>query len=103
VRTDGTNSILFIDVPSPPAWIGSASAFAGQFHIGDTIIVLNSDGSQMAIAALTQDGQLSGGKVQLQHNPTGASTGDPLCITNYAAGHTGDAFNKLGNQFDQNA
>lgn len=103
VRTDGTNSILFIDVPSPPVWTGSAAAFAGQFHAGDTIMVLNSDGSQMAVATLTQDGQLSGPKVQLNHNPTGASSGDPLCITNYAANHTGDAFNKLGSQFDQNA
>ena len=52
----------------------------------------------MATTILTSDGQVTGGKVKLAHNPTGAdgtnSTGnDPLAISN-----TADS-NKLGTQF----
>jgi prepilin-type N-terminal cleavage/methylation domain-containing protein len=88
-----TSSILFAN---PPAGV-TAATLASYFHTGDQILVVKSDGSQMTTAILTRDGQVSGSKVQLQHNPTGAdgsntSTDDPLGITT-------NANNKLGTSF----
>jgi prepilin-type N-terminal cleavage/methylation domain-containing protein len=102
VATD-TNSTLFVDVPAAPAWTGSATQFANLFHTGDQLLVIKSDGSQMTTTTLTKDGQMAGGKVQLVHNPTGASVADPLGITTYAAtrGPSDPFSNKLGNQFCQ--
>lgn len=99
VATD-TSSILFVDVPPAPTWNGTAAAYAASFQPNDRILVLKADGSQMAVTTLTQAGLLSGGKVQLQHNPTGASGSDPLGITTFLANNANDAFkNKLGNTF----
>lgn len=61
------------------------------------ILLLKSDGSQMATVILTKDGHASGNKVQLQHNPTGADgtnspDGDLLGISTHA-------HNKLGTTF----
>ncbi len=100
VSTD-TSSILFVDVP--PSWTGSASSFASSFHDGDQLLLIKSDGSQMATTILTKDGSLSGTKVQLQHNPTGTSGADPFGVTTYAAtyGASDPYSNKLGNQFCQ--
>jgi len=102
VATD-TNSTLFVDAPTAPAWTGSPSAFANLFHTGDQLLLIKSDGSQMATTTLTMDGKMAGLKIQLEHNPTGASSFDPLGITTYAATRgAGDPFaNKLGNQFCQ--
>ena len=102
VATD-TNSTLFVDAPTAPTWTGSPAAFASLFHTGDQLLLIKSDGSQMATTTLTMDGKMAGLKVQLQHNPTGASSADPLGITTYAATRgPGDPFaNKLGNQFCQ--
>ncbi len=41
----------------------------------------------MAVVTLTKDAQVSGGKIELQHNPTGASS-DPLGIVFNSAGGT---------------
>jgi hypothetical protein len=72
------------------------------FHSGDQLLVIKSDGSQMATTTLTSDGALSGAKVRLQHNPTGASSSDPLGITTYFANSgSADTQNKLGNTFCQ--
>jgi type II secretory pathway pseudopilin PulG len=88
-----TSSILFAN---PTTGI-SAATLATYFHSGDQILVVKSDGSQMTTTILTKDGQVAGGKVQLQHNPTGtdgsnSSAGDPLGITT-------NANNKLGISF----
>ena len=99
VATD-TTSVLWVDPPPANEYSGSASQFASLFHTGDQLLVIKSDGSQMATTTLTKDGAQSGGKIQLQHNPKGASSTDPLGITNYfAALGAGDTNNKLGNQF----
>lgn len=100
VATD-TSSTLFVD--APPSWTGTPSSFAGQFHTGDTLLLIKSDGSQMATTTLTKDGAMSGTKIHLEHNPTGANVADPLGITTYAATRgAGDPFaNKLGNQYCQ--
>lgn len=102
VATD-TNSTLFIDAPPAPTWTGSATQYASNFHTGDQLLLIKSDGSQMATTILTKDGLMSGAKIQLQHNPTGDSIADPLGITTYAASKgSGDPYsNKLGNQFCQ--
>lgn len=99
VATD-TSSILWADPPPASEYSGSASQFASLFNNGDQLLIIKSDGSQMATTTLTKAGSQSGGKIQLQHNPTGASTTDPLGITTYFASlGTGDPNNKLGNQF----
>jgi hypothetical protein len=89
-----TSSSLFIT----PVGATTLSQLAADFHTGDQIIVFKSDGSQMTTTILTSDGQISGGKVKLDHNPTGAdgtntTTADPLALTNSADS------NKLGTQF----
>lgn len=82
-----TSSILFANPVAPT----TNAQLAADYHTGDQILVIKSDGSQMTSAVLTKDGNVSGGKVQLQHNPTGANGtgGDPAYITN-------NANNKLG-------
>jgi prepilin-type N-terminal cleavage/methylation domain-containing protein len=89
-----TSSSLFIT----PVGATTLSQLAADFHTGDQILVVKSDGSQMTTTILTSDGQISGGKVKLDHNPTGAdgtntTTADPLSLTNSADS------NKLGTQF----
>lgn len=89
-----TSSSLFIT----PVGATTLSQLAADFHTGDQILVVKSDGSQMTTTILTSDGQISGGKVKLDHNPTGAdgtntTTQDPLSLTNSADS------NKLGTQF----
>jgi len=98
-----TNSILFVDAPPAPTWTGTLPAYASLFHTGDQLLLIKSDGSQMATTTLTSDGAVVGAKIQLQHNPTGASAADPLGITTYAAtkGASDPFSNKLGNQFCQ--
>lgn len=88
-----TSSILFAN---PPTGM-TAATLASYFHTGDQVLVVKSDGSQMTTTILTKDGQATGNKVQLQHNPTGAdgsnaSTYDPLGITTNAS-------NKLGTSY----
>lgn len=85
-----------------PIGTTTLAQLASDFHTGDEILLVKSDGSQMTTTVLTSDGQVTGGKVQLSHNPTGAngvndgSKGtniDPLGISS-----TSDN-NKLGEQF----
>ena len=89
-----TSSSLFVT----PVGTTTLSDLAADFHVGDQLLIVKSDGSQMTTTILTSDGQISGGKVKLAHNPTGAdgtndTTMDPLALTNSADS------NKLGTQF----
>jgi len=89
-----TSSSLFIT----PVGTTTLSQLANDFHTGDQVLLVKSDGSQMTTTILTSDGQISGGKVKLAHNPTGVdgtntTTDDPLALTNDADN------NKLGTQF----
>lgn len=93
-----TSSSLFI----APIGTTTLSQLAGDFHVGDEVLLVKSDGSQMTTTVLTSDGEITGGKVKLAHNPTGVNgvndgtTGgnvDPLGISS-----TSDN-NKLGDQF----
>ncbi len=88
-----TSSVLFVNPPPDQ----TAAQTATLFRSGDQILLVKADGSQMTSVVLTQDGQPSGNKVQLQHNPTGANgtAGDPLFITN-------NPNNKLGTVFCDN-
>jgi len=88
-----TSSILFAD-PVPPTTLAQLAA---EFSNGDQLLLVKGDGSQMTTTVLTADGSVSGGKVRLQHNPTGAdgtntSLFDPLGITT-------NPNNKLGTEF----
>ena len=81
-----------------PIGTTSLTQLAADFHTGDQVLLVKSDGSQMNTTILTSDGQVTGGKVKLAHNPTavdGTNTlvDDPLGLSN-----TADA-NKLGMQF----
>ena len=89
-----TSSSLFVTPIAPT----TLTQLAADFHTGDQVLVVKSDGSQMATTILTSDGEISGGKVKLAHNPTGTdgtntTSDDPLAISN-----TADS-NKLGTQF----
>jgi prepilin-type N-terminal cleavage/methylation domain-containing protein len=74
-----TSSTLFANPISPT----TPTQLAGDFHTGDQLLLVSSDGSQMTSVVLTKDGSVSGSKVQLQHNPTGAdgtNSSDPAFI-----------------------
>jgi prepilin-type N-terminal cleavage/methylation domain-containing protein len=88
-----TSSVLF----ATPTGSTTLAQLAADYHAGDQILVVKSDGSQMTTAILTKDGQVTGGKVQLQHNPTGASgsnssSNDPLGITTNSSNKLGITF-----------
>jgi hypothetical protein len=93
-----TASSLFIT----PIGTTTLGQLAADFHSGDEVLLVKSDGSQMTTTVLTSDGQVTGGKVKLAHNPTGAngvndgsagSNTDPLGISSSSDN------NKLGDQF----
>ena len=77
-----TSSIVFTQ-PSTGLTLDQTAAL---FRTGDQLLLVKGDGSQIATVVLTKDGSVSGTKVQLQHNPTGAdgtnsSLYDPLGIS----------------------
>ena len=89
-----TSSSLFVT----PVGATTLAQLAGDFHSGDQVLLVKSDGSQMTTTILTSDGQVTGGKVKLAHNPTGVdgtntTANDPLALSNDADN------NKLGTQF----
>jgi prepilin-type N-terminal cleavage/methylation domain-containing protein len=89
-----TSSSLFVT----PVGATTLAQLASDFHNGDQLLIVKSDGSQMTTTILTSDGQVTGGKVKLAHNPTGVDgtngvSSDPLALTNAADS------NKLGTQF----
>lgn len=88
-----TSSVAFAN-PAPGE---TAAQTAAHFSAGDQLLFVKGDGSLMTSVVLSQDGQPSGNKVQLQHNPTAAdgTGGDPLFITN-------NPNNKLGTTFCDN-
>jgi hypothetical protein len=76
---------------------------AANFHTGDLVLLVtgnNAGPTLMATAVLTSDGLVTGGKVKLQHNPTGTAD-DPLKLMQQlaAAGIANPGNNKLGNNF----
>jgi len=90
-----TSSTLF----SIPTGTTTADQLAADFHSGDELLLLKGDGSQMTTVVLTKDAQVSGDKVQMQHNPTGAdgtNSSEMFGIANAADS------NKLGTQFCTN-
>ena len=88
-----TASILFAD-PVAPTTLSELAAFFGD---GDQLLLVKGDGSQMTTTVLTADADVSGGKVRLQHNPTGADgSNDPLYDP---LGITTNTNNKLGSDF----
>lgn len=90
-----TSSILFTN-PVPPT---TTDQLAAAFHNGDELLLLKGDGSQMTTVSLTKDGAVSGNKVQLQHNPTGADGVNTF--EQFGIANTSDS-NKLGIQFCTN-
>jgi type II secretory pathway pseudopilin PulG len=93
IYTDNATTLFVTPIGST-----TASELAADFHAGDQLLLVKSDGSQMTTTKLTADGLVSGGKVHLAHNPTGVdgtntAANDPLALTNTADN------NKLGRQF----
>jgi len=93
IYTDDATS-LFVT----PIGATTLSELAADFHAGDQILLVKSDGSQMTTTILTSDGLVSGGKVHLAHNPTATngtnnSVDDPFGLT------TNGDNNKLGRQY----
>jgi prepilin-type N-terminal cleavage/methylation domain-containing protein len=87
-----TSSSLFIT----PLGGTTLAQLAADFHNGDEVLLVKSDGSQMTTTVLTSDGEVTGGKVKLAHNPTGVggvNDSDPLGIASNSDN------NKLGDQF----
>ena len=81
-----------------PTGTTTLAELAADFHTGDQILLVKSDGAHFNTTTLTSDGEVTGGKVKLAHNPTAPdgtnnSKDDPLAISN-----TSDA-NKLAMQF----
>ena len=89
-----TSSTLFVT----PVGATTLSQLAADFHTGDQILLVKSDGSQMTTTILTSDGLVSGGKVKLQHNPTGADGTNSIALDPLALSNSADS-NKLGTQF----
>ena len=77
-----TSSTAFVNVPAGM----TAAQLATDFLNGDQLLFVKSDGSQMATVVMSRDAQVSGNKVNLQHNPTAAdgtnsALFDPLGIS----------------------
>ena len=90
-----TATSLFIT----PVGTTTLNQLAADFHIGDQILLVKSDGSQMTSTILTSDGLVTGGKVKLAHNPT-ATNGTNTTSANDPVGLTLNTDNnKLGSQF----
>ncbi|HEV8182219.1 MAG TPA: prepilin-type N-terminal cleavage/methylation domain-containing protein [Candidatus Angelobacter sp.] len=89
-----TSSTLFVT----PVGTTTLSQLAADFHTGDQILLVKSDGSQMTTTILTSDGLISGGKVKLEHNPTGADGTNTIALDPLALSNSADS-NKLGTQF----
>jgi len=96
-----TSSIMWGNDPNNPGNGATLANDASCYKNGDEVLVvqLPTTGQQqvqcdngpfnycMAVVTLTHDAQVSGSKIQLQHNPTGASS-DPLGIIFSASGGT---------------
>jgi len=86
------NSVVFA-IPISPT---TNAQLAADYHDGDEILLVKSDGSKMTTAILSKDGKVTGGKVQLQHNPTAADgtngSGDPAGINSYPNNKLGVSF-----------
>ena len=87
-----TSSTLFAN----PTGSTTSAQLAAAFNSGDQLLLVKSDGSQMTTVNLTKAGSVSGNKVQLQHNPTGADGSNSTDL--FGIANSTDA-NKLGTQF----
>jgi hypothetical protein len=93
-----TSSTLF----ATPIGSTTLSQLAGAYNSGDEVLLVNSNGSQMATMVLSKSGAVTGGKVQLQHNPT-ATYKNSVSQSSYNDDYYNVANpnnnNKLGSQF----
>src|SRR5262249_38902360 len=92
-----TSSTLFVQPDDPTVPLAT---LAGDFHSGDNILVVSADGTTMVSVGISKDGASNGGKVDLQHNPTGSNIADALGI-NMDLGNASN--NKLMHQFCSSA
>jgi len=88
-----TSAVLF----ATPQAGTTAPQLAADFKAGDQILIVKGDGSQMTTAILTTGGQVAGGRVQVQHNPTAADgsnnvSNDPLGLTTNPSSKLGSTF-----------
>lgn len=93
-----TSSIMWVDDPNKPGDGPTLTNDASCYKNGDEVLVVElPSGLQqpqcdsgsfnycVSVVTLTKDANVSGSKIQLQHNPTGASS-DPLGIIFNSAG-----------------
>lgn len=95
-QSTATSSNLFAD-PVPPTTVAQ---LAGDYHAGDPILLITANpggNNKMTTVVLSKDGHVSGGKVQLDHNPTALGGVNPSDLTLIAA----TANNKLGSDYCQ--
>lgn len=88
-----TSSTLFATPVS-----GTLDALAASFKKDDVILVMTGDGLHLTTVKLTSDGQVTGGKVKLAHNPTGANGVNSSADDPYGISTDADS-NKLGDQY----
>lgn len=82
-----------------PVGTTTAAQLASAYKTGDQILLISAanGGNTITTAILTKDGSVSGGKVKLQHNPTGANGTNTSDNDHYLISTT--ANNKLGEGF----
>ena len=97
-QSTAVSSNLFADPVAPT----TLAQLAADYHQGDQILLItaNTSGTNtMTSVVLTKDGHVSGGKVQLDHNPTGS--GGVNIAANDPTGLSTTANNKLGESYCQ--
>ncbi len=122
------SSTMFANDPNNPSQSTTLNNDSGCFANGDEVLVLQPNNTAnpptcgssaesnycMTVVTLTKDAQVSGNKIQIQHNPTGAigqavncpgpSCTDPLGLVYNSASGTGTNFsNALGPNFSNGA
>ncbi len=112
-----TSSIMWGDDPNNPGNSTTLTNDTSCFNSGDELLVIQIPSNPQApitcdvnnnlfnycmnVVTLTKDAQVSGSKIELQHNPTGAGS-DPLGIIYDATGIT-NFTNSLGTGFSDGA
>lgn len=105
------NSIMFAADPNAGANLTNDSSC---YTTGDEVLVLQPNNTSncggatnsnycMSAVALTKDGSLAGGKIQLQHNPTGAGGAASNCPGSGCTDPLGVIFNSSGGSNYTNA
>lgn len=111
------SSIMFATDPNNPNSATTLSNDAGCFSTGDEVLVVQPNNTAnpptcgsaaesnycMTVVTLTKDSQSSGNKIQVQHNPTGATGGTVNCPGSGCTDPLGLVYNSSGSPNFSNA